>query len=67
MVHVFLAVVFFSVIEQRPPAVLAHFTSVEACHQQARRMNAMEPALKGSDMKALGAEAVCLEVVRPGL
>jgi hypothetical protein len=67
MVHVFLAVVFFSVIEQRPPAVLAYFTSVEACHQQARRMNAMEPVLKGSDMKALGAEAVCLKVDRPVL
>jgi hypothetical protein len=67
MVHVFLAVVFFGVIEQRPPAVLAYFTSVEACHQQARRMNAMEPVLKGSDMKALGAEAVCLKVDRPVL
>jgi hypothetical protein len=67
MVHFFLAVVFFGVIEQRPPAVLAYFTSAEACYSQARRMNAMEPILKGSDMKALGAEAVCLKVDRAPL
>jgi hypothetical protein len=67
MEHFFLAVVFFAVLEQRPPAVLAYHNTAEACYAAARRMNAMEPQLKLPHMRAMGAEAVCLKVDRPTL
>lgn len=59
-----LAVHFFNEAESKPPYMLLPFTDGEACLKEADKRNRTDEQMRRDDLRAMGAEYVCLKIER---
>ena len=59
-----LAVVFFAEAETRRPFIVSPMFSADECMKQAEKLNKTDEQMRRPDLRAMGAEYVCLKIQR---